>query len=176
MTSILDLARICPPPDIDVPSVITGASNGSAEGDIQSDRRLLHEWYGGGCFNDFLWIYSPGHTNRHLDANERTANLHRVLERRAAVSIRSRIAELGYSIADTVSWGGTDNGDLCCWIGTALDTPAIGLIIDCREDVYYEFTGSTGALIYRFLNGAETCPIFPEDFWDEVPTYWRPGA
>ncbi|MEV8319025.1 hypothetical protein AB0Q95_33205 [Streptomyces sp. NPDC059900] len=175
MTSILDLARICPPPDIE-PSIIEGVSAASVEGNVQADRRLLHEWYGGGCFNDFLWVYSPGHANRHLDANARTANLHRVLERQAAVRIRARIAELGYSISDTVSWGGTDNGDLCCWVGTDLDTLAVGLIIDCREDAFYEYAGSTGSLIHRLLSGEETCPIFPEDFWDEQPTYGRPGA
>ncbi|MFF1710319.1 hypothetical protein [Streptomyces sp. NPDC058268] len=175
MTSILDLACICPPPGIDAPSVTPDASHGPNGSEIQTDRTLLHEWYGGGCFNDFLWVYSPGHANRHLDANERTANLHRVLERRAAMRIRSRIAELGYTISDTVSWGGTDNGDLCCWVGTVSDTSAIGLIIDCREDVYFEYAGSTGSLIYRLLNGDESCPIFPEDFWDEEPTFWRPG-
>lgn len=175
MTSILDLARICPPPSVES-SIVEGALVTLVEDDVPSDRRLLQEWYGGGCFNDFLWIYSPGHTNRHLDANARTANLHRVLGRQAAVGIRARIAELGYSISDTVSWGGTDNGDLCCWVGTGLDTPAVGLIIDCREDVYYEYVGSTGSLIYRLLSGEETCPIFPEDFWDEDPTYGRPGA
>ncbi|MGH3312406.1 MAG: hypothetical protein ACRDP3_17770 [Streptomyces sp.] len=172
MSDLSDLVSLCPPPG-------ARSSTPTSSLDLRThnyavERKLLQSLYGGGCFNDFLWIYAPEHRNPHLSSESRTSRLHTVLQRRAASSIRSRIRELGFTIYDTVSWGGTDNGDLCCWLNSDARDSSTGLIIDCKEDAFFEYSGFTASLIHDLLVGKVTCPLFPDDFLDEAPSYHVP--
>lgn len=128
--------------------------------------------FGGAKFDDFLRVYRAGADNQNVDLVTQTKQARSTL----AVTrphIKALLAERGLTTDDVISWGGTDNADMCLLI-PATDPHAWSVLaVIGRGREYDLFEGSVESYLLRVLRGDLVSDVFPEDFPDDYPSYER---
>ncbi|WP_435885461.1 SMI1/KNR4 family protein [Streptomyces prunicolor] len=167
------LLSLCPPPQDG------GAGEPLARTEETLGRRLpdsyhrLVEAYGTGCFDEFIWLYGNSPENNNLDIWHRSQKARRVFLRSASVNLNLALSGLGASRDDIISWGGTDNGDLCIWVAVGPSDQWPILVVDVREDICIKFDGNVTEFLLAFLQKDVTSDIFPDDFPSANPEFSR---
>lgn len=117
---------------------------------------------GPGCFDDFLWVLSvDGPTN--LSISHRGLQM---LDSLAGLGLRRFPEEEGL-----LSWGFTDNGDVCCWITDGRPASWATVFVSPRDGDIYRTAMTFGQILDAFGHGRRVVPFFPDDFpgdWEWV--------
>jgi hypothetical protein len=163
--SVEDLMRVVPPP----------ASMKRAPHDwemvehrlgmqLPQDYKELISVYGEGCFDRFLWTYSPFSANKFLNLLDRSQ------------AVLSAFATLKKNPNDNVPFplfpeaggiypfGGTDNGDSLFWLAAGSPSEWSIVVAESRAPEYEQFDMPTTVFLARLLRRDVVCRIFPEDF------------
>jgi hypothetical protein len=169
--SLRDLLALCPPPS----GGLVGTSLALVEEDLgcrlPEDYHDLMAAYGPGCFDEFLWVFGCHPENRNLDIRNRTEKARRVFSRSASVNLNLLLTNHGATRQDVVSWGGTDNGDLCIWIAVGSPSQWPVVVVDAREDSYLMHRKTVSEFLLAILRGEIRSEIFPGDFPSETPEF-----
>lgn len=171
LESLSALLALCPPS----PEGRAGGQLTQVEGELgrrlPDDYHRLMEAYGPGCFDEFLWLYGSFPENKNLDVWHRSQKVRRVFLRSASVNLNLALEGLGAGRQDIISWGGTDNGDMCMWVAVGPPDQWPILVVDVREDVYLRFDGSVTEFLLAFLRKDMVSDIFPDDFPSDDPGF-----
>ncbi|WP_446040549.1 hypothetical protein [Streptomyces sp. SID1121] len=138
---------------------------------LPADYHKLMEVYGPGCFDEFMWLYGNFPENGNLDIRHRTQKARRVFSRSASVNLNAMLDGLGATRQDVISWGGTDNGDLCIWVAVGSPDRWPIIVVDVREDIYLKFGGGVSDFLLAFLRKDMASDIFPDDFPSKNPEF-----
>jgi hypothetical protein len=127
---------------------------------------------GGAKFDDFLRVYRAGADNENVDLVTQT---HRA--RRTMATTRPHIQELltqrGTETSQLVSWGGTDNADMCFLIPHEDYRQWAVLTVIGRGREYDLFEGPVESYLLQVLRRDFVSDVFPDDFPDDAPSYER---
>ncbi len=142
---------------------------------LPPDYLELLDVYGPGCFDQFLWLLSPGNTNPNLDLQTQTAN------RLAALrSVADRGELIPGSIEpleeNLVPWAVTDNGDVCYWQTSAVQDPESWTVVvnEGRGSKWERYDGTASSFLADVFAHRRTVGIFPSDFPSPRPAF-EPG-
>ncbi|MFF4602032.1 hypothetical protein ACFY12_04625 [Streptomyces sp. NPDC001339] len=128
--------------------------------------------FGGAKFDDFLRVYRAGAENQHVDLVANTLKARHTMEV-TRPWIQSLLAERGIEPSQLVSWGGTDNADMCFLIPHEDPDQWTVLTVIGRGDEYDLYEGPVESYLLRVLRGDLVSEVFPEDFPDEEPSFER---
>jgi hypothetical protein len=142
--------------------------------EVPQDYTTLVDAIGAGCFNNFLWLYSPFCTNQFLEFEYRLKTTEKFFRNMSQVEqLPSEILPFFWYPAPDglVSWGGTDNGDLLLWSHDGRGA-AHSVIVVCSRDLRW-FNSGLGILefLQRVLSGDLKVPLFPASFPGGPPSF-----
>lgn len=168
MSNAVDrLKEIIPPPE-PAGTVVdweeTARTLGTA---LPADYRNLIEGYGGGQFDQYLWLLEP--------ASRRLYNLTRVAEEREeALEYLWNMGEAKPALLDAsgvraIAWGSTDNGEYLYWLvrpGSAPDEWTV-LVNEARGEEWEHFEMGCAEFLVATLTGEVRSDLF----WSRYPAY-----
>ncbi|ATW51448.1 hypothetical protein [Streptomyces peucetius] len=170
-----DLEMLASLPATGSPGMVHNAWD-AAEGRLQvsfpsSFMRFL-DVFGGAKFDDFLRVYRVGADNENVDLVTKTLRTRHTME-----VTRPHIQELlnsrGLQVADLISWGGTDNADMCFLLPNADPKKWAVLTVIGRGQEYDLFEGGPESYLLQVMRREFVSDVFPEDFSDDFPGYER---
>jgi hypothetical protein len=165
------LSALCPPPSSGPAGQSLMLIEEELEHQLPADYRKLMEVYGPGCFDEFMWLYRNFPENGNLDIRHRTQKARRVFSGSASSNLNIMLDGLEATRQDVISWGGTNNGDLCIWVAVGSSDQWPIIVVDAREDIYLKFRGSVTEFLLAFLRRNMVSDIFPDDFPSEAPGF-----
>lgn len=174
MASLDELRRIVPPPAGTSPTVDWASAQAALGVDLPSDYVALIDEWGAGSFDDFLWVFAPGHPNVNLDlvqqAEEQSAALRETAEAGEEHPYEPAVAPGGL-----LPWGLTDNGDVCYWVLSESEPllTAFIAINESRGPEWHRFDGDLTDFLVGFLTGRERVSVFPDDVPSAAPGFVR---
>lgn len=167
--SLRRLMDLCAPPAGPIREE-TSSSHG-----LPADYRALLRHYGGGSFDDFLWVLDPASENPNLNLWRVTHRLRAWIwddaELTAVVAETGTAADVGGDGVDVVQWAATDNGDMLFWltVGPADSWPTV--ILPARSPGHLLVREPAVFVLCRLLSGELPNDIFPEDFPSATPGF-----
>lgn len=169
-----ELRRLAPPPDGRPEPVDWAAAESTLGVSFPADYRSLVDAWGAGCFDDYLWVFAPGHPNPNLDLPGQTERELAALEELRAdgedVPFDTRVAAGGL-----LAWGITDNGDVGWWHlrdPSAPDTWTVA-INESRSPEWETFDGTVVEFLVALLDRREPVSFFPDDVPSGQPDFVR---
>lgn len=138
---------------------------------LPTDYKRLVETYGPGSFDDFLSVLTPHAPTEYVDIL-RVGSVDR-WALREVVRCGMELPERVGSVDRLVTWGVTDNGDRCYWVTGACPESWAVAVNDGRASEWEFFEMSVTELLYRVLSRKLVVTIFPEDFPDDRPEFFR---
>ena len=140
--------------------------------DVPPEFRTLVNVYGVGCFDNFLWLYSPITPNQYLNICEKTKLRASKFDvyRRAGLNVPFVIYPESKGV---MIWGGTDNGDALCW----KTAEATGEVV-INQGSLHEWEDTHMAIpefLLKLFRREYKCRLFPDDFPSDTPKFvpWR---
>lgn len=129
---------------------------------------------GVGCFNDFLWIYSPEITpvNKYLSVYGPNELFLEYFYEFFDDEFDIQDDCLGFESyeMDLFPWGGTDNADILYW-GKVQECYGV-IVVKMRDRTAQFFNKSIPEFLYLLVNNSIKCELFPEDAFEEhTPTF-----
>lgn len=137
---------------------------------LPSDYESIVDKYGAGSFDEFLGILTPDADTPYLDLVRRGDIDRDALRQLTAqgVSLPDQIREIN----QLLTWGITDNGDLCYWLREGDPDKWRIAINDSRGSTWDFFDMGIAEFLYKCLSRQITVTVFPEDFPDPSPKFW----
>lgn len=177
--SLNRLFAIAPPPNSPV-----GAGSPSDWPDIEQrvgtkvpeDYKQFINAYGGGCFVNFLWVYSPFAPSWHI------------MKWRNEVLDAYRSAQKAFpqyappfpafpSLGGLLPWGQTDNGDCLFWLTTGRPVTWTVVVCDSKySEQYCEYSTSMTEFLLKWLSREFVPLVFPDDIDFESMPRFKPQS
>jgi len=136
--------------------------------EVPLELKKLIQTYGVGCFDQFLWLYTPVSENLHLNTRAKTELRHATLKEYWSGRTRKSFA-IHPDPEGLIVWGGTDNGDALCFKTVG----EVGNVV-VNQGSLHEWE-DTHLPIPQFLRDvfarSYTCRLFPDDFPSRAPNF-----
>ena len=169
------LAKILPPP-LEPQETGTADLWPQVETELQlpmpPDYRDFVGRYGTGCIDDFLWVDTPFTRLRGLQLRLRSASqleAFRVLKETASPDM------VPYPVfperGGVFPWGGTDNGDVLCWLTTGPPSDWTVAINESRGPMWEEYDCSMVEFLVKLLSREIRSDLLPEGFPSASPQF-----
>ncbi|GGT02622.1 hypothetical protein GCM10010271_00410 [Streptomyces kurssanovii] len=128
--------------------------------------------FGGAKFDDFLRVYRVGADNENVDLVAKTLKARHTMEV-TRPHIHDLLSSRGLQVVDLISWGGTDNADMCFLLPHADPKKWAVLTVIGRGQEYDLFEGCPESYLLQVMRRDFVSDVFPEDFPDDFPGYER---
>lgn len=173
MEALDELRRLVPPPPAGEREPVRWERAEEELGlALPADYKALIDEYGAGSFDDFLWVFEPYHDNQFLDLLWQTPNHLRVLRTLVEDGGGEEPYLLRSEPGGLVSWGLTDNGDMCFWHVTSRDPSEWTVALrPSRSSQWHRFEGALTEFLVEMLSGRERVSIFPEGVPSSAPGF-----
>lgn len=185
------LQSLVPPPDggpfVEGRQVTACLARMEVIDQFPSDFVALVQDYGSGTFDDFISVLQPAEVNPHLDiARQFGGKLNSLSRLSRSITLPAEGILDGYQAPGEdvpygtdlrapgiIPWAVTDNGDVCYWITSQLETPDVWTVVvnGARGLDWQEFEMSATDFLVATLSGGVRVRSFPDDFPSSVPTF-----
>lgn len=138
---------------------------------LPDDYRQLVQRYGTGCFDHFLWIFTPFTDNESLNLLAQVGVIREVHRSLADEYGEPQSYPYFPEPAGLLPFGVTDNGDYLYWStrGVPNDWP---VVVGASRDPRYEaLDGGACRVLSDLLSQRLRCDIFPRDFPSAHPQF-----
>lgn len=144
---------------------------------LPGDYRALIDTYGGGRFDEYLWVLEPRCPNRHYDL------LRSVAERDEAFEMlwedgEPKPAQLESPGSRVIPWASTDNGEFLYWLvqpGSRPDEWTV-MVNEARGEWWEHFDVGCAELLARLLTGEIRSEILSSSFPLQVHEFRSSGS
>jgi hypothetical protein len=172
VSGLSEIALLMPPPTGHEPEYFDWSQIEEDLGiHLPSDYKWFLERYGMGEIDDFLLLFHPTTTNRHINLKNQIAETLWALR-----VVRDDGDQVPYTIfpepGGVVPWARTDNGDVCYWLTHEPDPDSwIVVVNESRGPEWEAYGGSATEFLAEVLSGRRQFSIFPENFPSPRPTF-----
>jgi hypothetical protein len=166
--SISQLRQVLPPPNspTEVPPTRPWAQIEDEVGPLPRDYKDFIEEYGTGVIDDFIMVFTPFASNRHLNLV--------VQAQRSAAALREGAGAEPDALFDVERvrvFGRTDNGDFLAWEVEGPPDEWNVIVIGSRGPFLDRFDGGMTAFLAEALQGNLSSEVLPDDFPSERPSF-----
>jgi hypothetical protein len=126
-------------------------------------KEYIHE-YGTGSVGDFIWVFNPFTTNRHLRLEDQIRTRLDAVKRLESTFGQESPFPLFPKNPGLLPLGATDNGDCLYWLteGAPQSWPIV--VVDSRAPDWERFNLSLTDFIAAIITRERVCGIFPDSF------------
>jgi hypothetical protein len=160
--ALLELTRLAPPATSPLPQSYKYDWNSVATDlatPVADSYKQLIEAYGCGCFDGFIWVYSPRNANKYMDL---VSSVLRDRQSLLQCADAAHLTAKGTSPEALASWGITDNGDVLTWDSAALHSKVV--TYSARGPYSFAYDGSVCEFLLDVLGRKVNVPHFPNDW------------
>jgi len=168
MTSRDDLVRLVPPPSRQLGQPDWDAVEARLGTQLPSDYRWLVERYGPGSFDEFLHVFQPGSSVEPIQLEHQAERTAWALD-----YLRNGGEAIPYQNSELLSFGRTDNGDVCYWLRHPADNPDEWKVVvnEPRGPRWSTFERGVVEFLIGVLSGTHRVSVFPDDFPSDEPEF-----
>jgi hypothetical protein len=168
--NIEKLKTILPPPlhPLEPPAEGDWNKVNSWLGGVPDDYKTFLDSFGTGCTGEFLWIFNPASSNKHLNFSEQC--------RRQQTALKDAIENWSDSVGppnalEFVPFGISDNGDVLGWKAQESPDKWTIVVFPPREIVFREYDMNFTQFLVGICAGTIVCDLFPPDFPGDLPNF-----
>lgn len=136
--------------------------------DLPGDYKRLVETYGAGCFDGFIWVFSPFSTNEQLNLLQQARTVNKSYDELLREFGEPKTYPIFPEKEGLLVFGITDNGDYLFWRTIGKPDTWTVIVGAAREPRYESFNCSATQFLEGILSGELKSNIFPIDFPSEV--------
>lgn len=136
--------------------------------ELPQDYKDFIQRYGTGCIDSFVWIFNPFSRNEHLNLKDQMTE---ILDTLRMLKYDQPAFPLFPERGGLLPCGATDNGDTIFWITSGEPAHWRIAVHESRGPQWENYAFSLTDFLAKILSKDIICPIFPEDFPSDSPTF-----